>query len=348
MNKFLTYDQFGSDFEKVAIFHSSGWVSMSYGYGKKGFDKWLKSDEQKIFTYVKDADDYLSKIASMDMPVLIFEWSDKGEFVNKVIKSKLSSTAIYNDPRNVLIGKERILNRMIGDGVDFIPKTVFDTKAASHLHFPVIAKSRNSYDSKGVEKVDRPNELDKFEKYDIFQEMIDIDKEYRVITFRGHRFDNSIKILMILEKMPKNDKAKSLRMDEQLSKEELKNNENTKFKWKQLNLDKFEHVKALEKIVPYVMNINPTLSITGMDLAIDKKGKMWFIEHNLQPALLSNQGILIYKSIFEDFYGRDVQDKTRDKMAKMSKEYFDKTAEKFPFEIEDGAIDNIDGLQLFV
>jgi hypothetical protein len=151
MSKFLTFDKFGSDFEKVAIFHSSGWVSMSYGHGKKGFDKWMKSDEQKLFTYVKSADEYLAKAATMEVPVLIFEWSDKREFVNDVVKSKLSSTAIYNDPRNVLIGKERILNRMIGDGVDFIPKTVFDIKEAKHLKFPVIAKSRNSYDSKGVE-----------------------------------------------------------------------------------------------------------------------------------------------------------------------------------------------------
>jgi len=349
MNKFLTFDQYGSDFEKVAIFNSSGWVAMSYGHGKDEFKRWLKSGEQKIFTYVKDSGDYLSKVSTMDIPVLIFEWSDKREFVNDVVKSRLSSTAIYNDPRGVLIGKERILGRMIGDAVDFIPKTVFDIKEARDLHFPIIAKSRNSYDSKGVEKVERPNELDKFEKYDIFQEMIDIDKEYRVMTFRGHRFDPSIRILMILEKMPKNDKAKSLRVDEQLSKEELKDKGNTKFRWKQLNIDKFEHIKALEKIVPYVMNINPTLSVTGMDLAIDKEDKMWFIEHNLLPALMSNQGVLIYKNVFEDFYGRNVQEKTRKQMMRLSKEYFDKTARKFPFELEDDeTIGNIDGVKLFV
>lgn len=347
MGKFLTFDGFASDFEKLAIYHGSGWVSMTYGMGKDGFNSWMESDDRKLFFYVKDADEYLRKISTIDMPVLIFDWQDK-DFVNKVATYK-PSTVIYNDPREMLMGKETVLKKMIGDGMDWVPKTVFNFEDAKSLGFPLIAKSRNSYDSKGVEKVENRSELEKYEKYDIFQKIIDIDREFRVITFKGKRFNKSVNILMILEKMPKNDKAKDLRLEEELSKEELQDKGNTKFKWKQLDLSKFEHMDQLEKIVPYIMNINAGLNFTGMDLAVDKEGKMFFIEHNLQPAMMSNQGILLYKAMFEDYYGRQVSDDTRKEMVEMSRDYFEKSKKLFPFDAENkAAIDNIDGHELFI
>jgi hypothetical protein len=318
---------------------------MSYGQGKSGFDEWMASDEQKLFFYVKDADEYLRKISTIEMPVMVFEWKDDQEFVKAISANKLSTSLIYNDPRGIFLGKERILNKLVGDGMDWVPKTVFSMEdAKDQLTFPVIAKSRNSYDSKGVEKVDNRQDLSKFEKYDIFQNMIDIDREFRVIVFKGKRFDRTTKVLMILEKMPKNDKAKGLRVDEELSKEELKEKGNTKFKWKQLDIEKFEHMDSLKKILPYLMNVNPSLNMTGLDMAVDKEGKMWYIEHNLQPAMFSNQGILIYKCIFEDYYGKKMSEKSRTMMLDMSKQYYKKTAENFPFELEnEKLLENLDG-----
>ena len=150
------------------------------------------------------------------------------------------------------------------------------------------------------------------------------------------------KILMILEKTPKNKKAKDLRIRESLSKEEMKDAGNTKFKWKHHNLDVIKELKGLGEILTKVLDMNPTLNLAGIDVALDNDGKTWFLEHNTKASMLSNQSVLAYKAIYEDFYGK----KIADDLAGYADKHYKSSADKYPFEVSDKALYDFDGIAI--
>ena len=283
----------------------------------------------KLINSPKDCDE--------DMPVLLYDdQASNKEFVEKL---KTDAT-IYNKPSGILAGKVGIAKKL--QKYDWVPKCTFDKGEASKLKFPIIAKANNTYDSMGVEIVDTPEDLQKLsDKFDIFQEGIKIDREFRVVTFVGIKHTER-KILMILEKTPKNKKAKDLRIKESLSKEEMKDAGNTKFKWKHHNLDVIKELKGLGEILTKVLDMNPTLNLAGIDVALDNDGKTWFLEHNTKASMLSNQSVLAYKAIYEDFYGK----KIADDLAGYADKHYKSSADKYPFEVSDKALYDFDGIAI--
>jgi hypothetical protein len=70
------------------------------------------------------------------------------------------------------------------------------------------------------------------------------------------------------------------------------------------------------------------------DVMEDKSGKLFVIESNAQPGVPFDSTIQLYHKIFEDFYGRPVDQVTKAKLDEMAKYMIKKTLELDPERFE--------------
>ena len=59
------------------------------------------------------------------------------------------------------------------------------------------------------------------------------------------------------------------------------------------------------------------------DLMEGQDGKVWIIESNAQPGVPYDSTIEAYKMIFQDFYKRDIESRTKMELSQLAK-YMDK------------------------
>jgi hypothetical protein len=263
-------------------------------------------------------------------PVLLYDnQKENREFAGELP----DGAAVYNDPSGVFAGKVRMAKMLQDAAVDWVPRTAFNPLNAAALRFPVIMKTDNSFDSRGVELARNEGELTG--DFDVYQEAIYIEREFRACVFRGRESDER-KLLCLFEKKPKNDKAKRLRVDEG---RKLHKKDSTKFYWQQLPLE-IDFLPRLPEILNKVLDLAPTLNVAGIDIALDRDGKVWFIEHNTRASMLSNQAVLVYREIYEEFYGRPVED--FEEMERLSAAHLASTRDKLdiPLESDDRVLNN--------
>jgi hypothetical protein len=263
----------------------------------------------KIFQFCDDPDTYLSDVIDQTLPVLLW---DKQSLIEKygisdtIGHDLLTADKVYNAPHGIVVSKLDTLKILKKLDFPWLPKTVFSREdAKKELKFPIIAKASNTYQSRGVEKVSSKTGVGKLVKgFDIFQEQIQIEQEFRIVFFRGKK--TQIKMLSVFRRDPLNEKAKSLRVNEAgMTEDKLDKREKSNFSWTQVDPKEVKglSVKECYHIAKVVFDINPTLNVAGLDIAVDKDGKHFFIESNSTPGLFSNMVPLIYKSIYEDYYG---------------------------------------------
>jgi len=263
----------------------------------------------KIFQFCDSPDTYLSDVIEQTLPVLLW---DKQSLIEKygisdtIGHDLLTADKVYNAPHGIVVSKLDTLKILKKLDFPWLPKTVFTpAEAKKELKFPIIAKASNTYQSRGVEKVSTKTGLNKLVKgFDIYQEQIQIDQEFRIVFFRGK--NTGIRMLSVFRRDPLNDKAKSLRVNEAgMTEDKLDNREKSNFSWTQVEPQDVKglSVKECYHIAKVIFDINPTLNIAGLDIAIDRNGKHFFIESNSTPGLFSNMVPLIYKCIYEDYYG---------------------------------------------
>ncbi len=223
---------------------------------------------------------------------------------------------IYNYPEKFDPGKSDLALKAQKIKAPWFPKTVFKKEDLDQLEFPIIAKKDDSYQSKGVEKIEARADLGN-RKFDVYQECVPIENEYRIMIFRGKNNDK-IRAFGVWHRKPNNSKSKSLRLNEA---KEVK----SKFMWSPVPLDEFENWRGVKPIARAIFDFYPNLNFVGLDVAIDDKGKVWCIEHNETPGLVGNSSIRIYKYIFEDCFGKkmpkDVVKEFQEKAAEYKKHY---------------------------
>lgn len=249
-------------------------------------------------TYWKDFYDP-SEFQNIDRNLPLLFWRNPERSAELVRRGKLPpKRLIYNYPEKFDPGKSDLAKKAQKMGVTWYPKTVFDKEELDQLNFPVIAKKDDSYQSKGVEKIETRKDLGA-KKFDVYQECIPIEDEYRVMVFRGKNEDRP-KAFGLWKRSPNNGKSKSLRLDES------RKVQKSKFVWSPVPLKEFPHWKGVKPIARAVFDFYPSLNVLGLDIAVDKDGKVWCIEHNETPGLVGNSAIRIYKYIFEDCFGKKI------------------------------------------
>jgi glutathione synthase/RimK-type ligase-like ATP-grasp enzyme len=270
----------------------------------------VQKEIAKVFNFCSDADMFLANKLLEEDPILLWDRETilKKTGVYDVITHDVNQANVYNSPHGIIVSKLdtlKILNKL---KCTFIPETVFTREEAKEkLTFPIIAKASNTFQSRGVEKVSTKRSLSSLGKgFDIYQEQIEIKEEFRVLFFRGKQ---GIVMMSAFLRDPQNNKAKDLRTNEAagdgMKFSRLKSKEKSNFAWTQINPSKHRgiNVATCYEIANVVFAINPTLNVGGFDIAVDDKGKHFFIEVNSTPGLFSNTIPLLYKFIYEDSYG---------------------------------------------
>jgi hypothetical protein len=286
------YPQVPAEFHRIVMFCTGD------------IKKPISDKVSQVFHYQNDSREYGASYTLKSEPILL--WGKKGDIEESGVYSEMYKKPhpkkIYNNVEAIVTSKKDLLEIYQNQGHDFIPKTSFNKKkAAREIGFPMIAKSLNSFQSRGVEKVSNSQELQALSAdYDLFQEQIKIQDEYRLIFFRG--FTTPVTLLAAFHREPINQKSKGLR--EAMTQEELEEKEASEFKWTQVSLKKFNRSDVFS-IASTVFLTNPFLNVVGIDLAFENE-RAYYIEQNITPGLISNVPFLLYKFVYEDaFYSLD-------------------------------------------
>lgn len=269
---------------------------------------------QKYINYKEFATDkFFNKIDNIDQinridpfaPILNYDSRITRDLISKF---RIDDSRIYNHPDLIIqSGSKVIFHQRVGDHPN-VPKTVFTQKDALGLKFPVVAKPSKKHSGIGLQVFNKSSELKKSNPsdFDLYSEWVDKKEEHRIITFKG-------KSILWMQRHPLNDKASTGKGD----------------KDSEMN---FKYTKILG-VLPD--NITSVLSeFCGMfselpyicfDLMVDQQDKAWIIESNVMPGVPFDVMVNLYQEIFKDWYGRDVNSATLNKLDQLAKELDQKT-----------------------
>ena len=319
------------DFNEYLLLHSS---YRPYEYGRVSFFSTMEMPEKRnirqqmkrLYYFVTDPSAY-----EVDIEKPIILWDRASVLEELEVLSKISATAIiYNNPKGITVSKEDTIKLLQKAKCPHLPKTVFDRdKAKTELEFPIIAKASNTFQSRGVEKVDTKTALDKLPGgFDLYQQQIEIKAEFRLLFFRSKNPEAPLQMLAAFRRDPLNKKAKSLRVNEAgMYFDRLMDRAKSDFAWTQVDPHKYMDMEETYKLASHVFSVNPGLHISGIDMAVDKNGKHWFIEQNSTPGMFSNQAVLIYRAVYEDSVGV-LSKQALENMVDLSKAYAKLTLEE--------------------
>ena len=291
----LSYPQTPEEFGKVVMFSTMS--------EEQEQNPVIVEKIKRVFLYQDDADDYACSNMEKQAPLLL--WGKKTLIEDSQVLAMTTFApfpkGIYNDPRGIITSKKDLTEIYQKEDYDFLPKTYFTkADAKKRLKFPLIAKSLNSFQSRGVEKINDAKELEALsDEYDLFQEQIKISHEYRFLFFRGYKTE--ITLLAAFHRDPVNDKAKGLR--EAMTFDSMKEKEASEFSWTQVTIHEFNQ-KQLFDIAEAVFKHNPGLNVVGIDVAYQNGdfARPYYIEQNITPSMIANVPFLVYKFIYEDAY----------------------------------------------
>jgi len=228
---------------------------------------------------------------------------------------------IYNHPKHIRKSGSKAEFHKLVEGDENIPKTCDNTdKAIGEIGFPMIAKPAEGHSGIGIVVIKDQEAWDAVDhsKLDVYSEYIDKKSEHRLITFKGTPF-------FWMQREPMNDKAKSGEGD---------GDEQMEFKYIKKDINKIP--EKFNELVDKFGKIFSDLPYICFDVMEDQAGKLYIIESNSQPGVPYDSTIQIYKQLFSDFNGRDVNEATAKKLAELGTYMDGKTMELDPdrFEIE--------------
>lgn len=227
---------------------------------------------------------------------------------------------IYNLPENIKKSGSKSEFHKLVEGDENIPKTTSDEKEALKIGFPLIGKPAEGHSGLGIQIFKDQEAWDKADhsKLDVYSEYIDKKSEHRLITFKGTPF-------FWMQREPMNDKAKS---------GEGKGNEQMEFKYIKKDINKIP--QKFNELVEKFGKIFSDLPYICFDIMEDQSGKLYIIESNSQPGVPYDSTVQIYRQLFKDFYGRELNEDSDKELLKLSKYMDNKTLEldKKRFEIE--------------
>lgn len=238
-------------------------------------------DYWKVFVRPNDFDD-INIDDFKNIPILSY---DK-KVAEHLIKNGIPEKNIYNKPKY----KEEISNKSefykIHKDSEYISKTVYSIKDINKLSFPIIAKPNDGHSGMGIKIFNKPNEIKDPDKFDLFQEKINIKNEYRVFCFKG-------KPLLTFERIPIDDKTKDM------SKKNVDDKINLQYK-------EIPYIKDFDKVVDYFYEKHKGIDFYALDLATDVNNKTYCIEINTSPGVPNGVLALVYGEIYKDFYKKSL------------------------------------------
>jgi len=283
------------------------WVMMSHNIHATSGDtnsrekKYNVAAKGNLFLNFSTKDEYDKDdvVVPNDIPILWYGGGPSNEESTLFIKNKkVNKKNIYNQQELLPLSGNKVTFAEKANKFSWLPKTVFSKKEAvdGAVGFPVIAKIKDGHSGLGIQKFDDAKELEKSkEKFDLFCQFIDFDREYRVMFCRD-------KIIVINERVPTIDDNRSIRTKK--AKEKI----SFTYVYQDQNKVDPEFIKQVTSICKDVKTFLD-LDLWGLDVVVDKKGKLWVMETSSATGLGSVKMTEVYKAIYEDFYGKPLPDK---------------------------------------
>lgn len=223
---------------------------------------------------------------------------------NKWINDGIINTStLYNQNKYKEVSLDKLKFHKFLGNKPYLPKTVFTPDAARYLKYPIIAKPAEGHSGIGINKFnaykDLVDSIKKGDKFDVYSEAIQIDKEYRLILIKDS-------IVAFMFRKPNDEKTKFFHgkntdMEEQGT--------DSKLDFTYINMDPNEfytHFSDQDQMQKILSDLKKEIKLEyiTIDCAIDTNGKIYVIEINSTPGA---PGIVLsetYRLIFEDFYKR--------------------------------------------
>ena len=244
-----------------------------------------------------------------DFPVLTYN----SKVVQTLIDEGLINPEnVYNKPEHIAKSGSKAEFHKIVDGDENIPKTCLKTEdAVKEIGFPMIAKPTEGHSGLGIQVIKTQEEFDAadHDKLDVYSQYIDKKSEHRFFTFKGKPF-------FWQEREPVNDKAKT---GDGEGKEKMMFN----YAKKDVTETPEKYVKLIEKFG----KIFSDLPFICFDIMEDQDGKLFVIESNSMPGVPFDATVDIYRVLFEDFFGRPVDEATDARLKELAEYMLKRSAE---------------------
>jgi hypothetical protein len=171
---------------------------------------------------------------------------------------------------------------------EFVPKTVSDAKDLDKLEFPIIAKPDNRFSGMGIVKIDSLEDAKDMDlsDFEVFSEKIDIDEEHRIMMWRGEP-------VMWVQRVHGNKETK-----------EMTKKKEDKLFFKYVLKDLSKMPKEWNEPFQEMNKAHEGLDIYSIDLMVDTDGKPWVVEMSSEFAPLYGVMAIIYKKVYQDYYGK--------------------------------------------
>lgn len=230
------------------------------------------------------------------------------DLADRAVKKGFPRDLIINPP-DLNEGTKKMEMHKKLQGKSYVPKTVYSKEEVNKIGFPIIAKSSQSQAAQGVYKWDTQEEFNKEmkklekadpkNKPDFYCAPINIKKEWRTVCWK--RKNGDIWVMYLAERIPNNDKIKSLREDEDLSFLEDKKYESN-FEWELIDLKKETITKNIKTIIKDCYDTNPGITFLAVDFCLDNDAKYWWIECNCAPAQSYYLSVSCYYHAMQDWF----------------------------------------------
>jgi len=312
MKKIKNFEEFGafaknSDLFKVNLIPHSDRFSFSH------VDHAVKAVGSMLFNFIQPPGIFVGSI-NPDLPV--YNYGNSKEIHGIIKEGAFKRKNIYTLPGNPPNANNKVKFHKKMEGCSFVPKTVFAADDAAKMKFPIIAKPKTGSKGQGITVFENKDDLTKYggEPLDVYSKKFDLKREFRIISMKGD-------MLYLAERIPTNKKAKSLRESEDVFMRDGTIGERSEYVWKERKFgsDGLPTKKRFRRICEKTHELLK-LDVLGIDIGIDSKGKLWLIEANTCPGLNNDQVVRIYLSIFRDFFGRDPEKYSMDKIKELRKE----------------------------
>ena len=252
------------------------------------------STELTDFKYVTDDSTYANQYMELftkgnepkvaDLPVINF----CNIHTERLLDAGTPKELIYNPKEEKMKIASKVKWHATHKDSNNVPKTVSDAKDLDQLEFPIIAKPDNRYSGQGIIKIDTFKEAKDMDlsDFEVFSEKIDIDKEHRIMMWRGEP-------VMWVQRVHSNKETKEMtkkKEDKMLFKYVLKDLKKMPEDWNPV----FEEMAESHK----------DLDIYSIDLMVDTDGKPWVVEMSSEFAPLYGVMAQFYKKVYQDYYDK--------------------------------------------
>ena len=277
-NEFLLEKE-GSDLFKIYLAYNPDYGHRFWTYKDYSTDKFFIKLTPENYKDIK---------INKDFPVLNYN----NDFTNTLLDEGLiKKENVYNLPEYVEDSGSKTKFHKKMEGTGLVPATCHSKEEEiKEVGFPMICKPSQGHSGKGIIIVKDQDGFDKLDhsEVDLYSEYIDKSEAHRFFNFKGEAF-------FWQERTPTNDKAKT---------GEGGDKDTMMFDYKKRKIEGLDD--SYKEVIAKVSEIFKDLPFLCLDLMKDQSGKVYVIETNAMPGVPFDSTVDIYKKLFSDFYGHQV------------------------------------------